>query len=103
VIHCNQNSTVNDLREIIFDSEGTPPSKQRLIFAGKQLEDGYLLNHYGICEHSTIHMVLNLRGGMFHHTSGRSGNYQPLAVKPKIFFVGLTNEEINLIETVVQG
>merc|ERR1719473_2644820 len=77
---------VDELKRRIQDKEGVPPHQQRLLYAGKQLENGNKLSDYMMGGVQTkVQLIVSLRGGMFHVTSARMDNSN---------FVGLKREEM---------
>jgi ubiquitin C len=55
---------VDTVKNTIHEREGVPPCEQRLIFSGRQLENGRTLADYNIQRDNTLHLVLRLRSSI---------------------------------------
>jgi hypothetical protein len=73
-ITVNPSMTVLELKSLIEKVEQYAPDQQRIVYSGKQLSDEKQLKDYSIQPDVTIHLIIRLRGGMYHETSSRKDN-----------------------------
>lgn len=64
--------TIYHIKQLIYQKDGILIDHQRLVINGKELGDDQSVQSSGITTDCSLHLILRLRGGMFHSTSSRN-------------------------------
>ncbi len=79
-INASPEITTYELMLLIQDKHGTPPAQITIVKNGVQFELYEKIKKYNVKKEDTLHLILNLRGGMLDECSGRNGNFQHMII-----------------------
>lgn len=93
--------TIEEFKLVIEKLDGIPPHQQRLIFNGKEMQDTRTVESYNLKINDMIHIVLRLRGGMFHETSSKK-DHEYLGQSQSSIDRSSIDREIERLETMIR-